>query len=237
MIYGTASELKDTITYDLTEEKKFSYQGLSTNDILHHLAVFVAGLWQIHAFAEGNTRTTAVFFIKYLRTLGYDVTNDIFAKHAWYFRNALVRANYNDLKNGIHATTEFLELFLRNLLLREQNLLSNRIMHISHAFEKVDIQAPKVDIESLKADIQTKKIDIERIIKEKMPHATTKTRNHITKLYAAYKTAPYFGRTDAVLVLNLKPAMVTRVLQMMLTHQLLESVQGKGKGKYRFVQF
>lgn len=223
MIYGTASELKDTITYDLTEEKKFSYQGLSTNDILHHLAVFVAGLWQIHAFAEGNTRTTAVFFIKYLRTLGYDVTNDIFAKHAWYFRNALVRANYNDLKNGIHATTEFLELFLRNLLLREQNLLSNRIMHISHAFEKVDIQ--------------TKKIDIERIIKEKMPHATTKTRNHITKLYAAYKTAPYFGRTDAVLVLNLKPAMVTRVLQMMLTHQLLESVQGKGKGKYRFVQF
>ncbi len=110
-------------------------------------------------------------------------------------------------------------------------------MHISHAFEKVDIQAPKVDIESLKADIQTKKIDIEQIINKKLPTATTKTRNHITKLYAAYKTAPYFGRTDAVLVLNLKPAMVTRVLQMMLTHQLLESVQGKGKGKYRFVQF
>lgn len=237
VIYGTASELKDTITYDLTEEKKFSYQGLSTNDILHHLAVFVAGLWQIHAFAEGNTRTTAVFFIKYLRTLGYDVTNDIFAKHAWYFRNALVRANYNDLKNGIHATTEFLELFLRNLLLREQNPLSNRIMHISHAFEKVDIQAQKVDIESLKTDIQTKKIDIEQIINKKLPATTTKTRNHITKLYAAYKTAPYFGRTDAALVLNLKPAMVTRVLQMMLTHQLLESVQGKGKGKYRFVQF
>lgn len=237
VIYGTASELKDTITYDLTEEKKFSYQGLSTNDILHHLAVFVAGLWQIHAFAEGNTRTTAVFFIKYLRTLGYDVTNDIFAKHAWYFRNALVRANYNDLKNGIHATTEFLELFLRNLLLREQNLLSNRIMHISHAFEKVDIQAPKVDIESLKADIQTKKIDIERIIKEKMPHATTKTRNHITKLYAAYKTAPYFGRTDAASVLGLKPAATTRLLQKMLTNQILEAVKGKGKGKYCFVQF
>ena len=237
VIYGTASELKDTITYDLTEEKKFSYQGLSTNDILHHLAVFVAGLWQIHAFAEGNTRTTAVFFIKYLRTLGYDVTNDIFAKHAWYFRNALVRANYNDLKNGIHATTEFLELFLRNLLLREQNPLSNRIMHISHAFEKVDIQAQKVDIESLKADIQTQKIDIEQIIKEKMPSATTKTRNHITKLYAAYKTAPYFGRTDAASVLGLKPAATTRLLQKMLTNQILEAVKGKGKGKYRFVQF
>lgn len=237
VIYGTASELKDTITYDLTEEKKFSYQGLSTNDILHHLAVFVAGLWQIHAFAEGNTRTTAVFFIKYLRTLGYDVTNDIFAKHAWYFRNALVRANYNDLKNGIHATTEFLELFLRNLLLKEQNPLSNRIMHISHIFKKVDIQASKVDIESLKVDIQTKKVDIEQIIKEKMPTATTKTRNHITKLYAAYKTAPYFGRTDVASVLGLKPAATTRLLQMMLTNQILEDVKGKGKGKYRFVQF
>lgn len=230
VIYGTASELKNTITYDLTEEKKFSYQGLSTNDILHHLAVFVAGLWQIHAFAEGNTRTTAVFFIKYLRTLGYDVTNDIFAKHAWYFRNALVRANYNDLKDGIHATTEFLELFLRNLLLKEQNPLSNRIMHISHVFEKVDIASSKVDI-------QAEKVDIEQIIKEKLPTATTKTRNHITKLYAAYKTAPYFGRTEAALVLGLKPAMVTRVLQMMLTNQILEDVKGKGKGKYRFVQF
>lgn len=237
VIYGTASELKDTIAYDLTEEKKFSYQGLSTNDILHHLAVFIAGLWQIHAFAEGNTRTTAVFFIKYLRTLGYDVTNDIFAKHAWYFRNALVRANYNDLKNEIHATTEFLELFLRNLLLKEQNPLSNRIMHISHIFKKVDIQASKVDIESLKVDIQTKKVDIEQIIKEKMPTATTKTRNHITKLYAAYKTAPYFGRTDVASVLGLKPAATTRLLQMMLTNQILEDVKGKGKGKYRFVQF
>ncbi len=230
VVYGTASELKDTITYDLAEEKKFSYQGLSTPDILHHLAVFVAGLWQIHAFAEGNTRTTAVFFIKYLRTLGYDVTNDIFAKHAWYFRNALVRANYNDLKHGIHATTEFLELFLRNLLLKEQNQLSNRMLHISHVFEKVDIAPSKVDI-------QSQKVDIEQLIKEKLPTATTKTKAHIAKLYATYKTAPYFGRSDAALVLGLKPAMASRVLQMLLANQLLEPVKGKGKGKYRFVQF
>lgn len=77
---------------------------------------------------EGNTRTTAVFFIKYLRTLGFDVANDIFAENAWYFRNSLVRANYNDLKNGIHETTEFLELFLRNLLLNENHSLHNRTL-------------------------------------------------------------------------------------------------------------
>ncbi|MBQ8822787.1 MAG: cell filamentation protein, partial [Lachnospiraceae bacterium] len=92
---------------------------------------FISGLWQIHIFGEGNTRTTAVFFIKYLRTLGFDVQNDIFAENAWYFRNALVRANYNNLKKGVHETTEYLELFLRNLLLEEDNELKNREMHIS----------------------------------------------------------------------------------------------------------
>lgn len=135
ILYGSASELLATLEYDLLQEKKYSYKGLSMDEIIKHLAVFISRLWQIHIFAEGNTRTTAVFFIKYLRTLGFDITNDIFAENAWYFRNALVRANYNDLKNGIHATTEFLERFLRNLLLDEQNELHNRSMHISGIFQ------------------------------------------------------------------------------------------------------
>lgn len=90
------------------------------DEIIHHFAVFVSRLWQIHIFGEGNTRTTAVFFIKYLRTLGFSVTNSIFAENAWYFRNALVRANYTDLQKGVHETTEYLEVFLRNLLLNEK---------------------------------------------------------------------------------------------------------------------
>lgn len=134
VIYGSASELRATLDYDISEEKKFSYRNLSMDEMIHHLAVFVSGLWQIHIFGEGNTRTTAVFFIKYVRTLGFDATNDIFAENAWYFRNSLVRANYNDLKNGVHATTEYLESFLRNLLLDEKNELHNRAMHISGVF-------------------------------------------------------------------------------------------------------
>ena len=106
-------ELRATLDYDFSEEKTFSYRNLSMDEIIHHLALFISRLWQIHVFGEGNTRTTAVFFIKYLRTLGFDVTNDIFAENAWYFRNSLVRTNYNDLKNGIHETTEYLELFLK----------------------------------------------------------------------------------------------------------------------------
>ena len=131
VLYGSATELRATLDYDFSEEKKFSYRNLSMDEIIHHLAVFISRLWQIHVFEEGNSRTTAVFFIKYLQTLGFDVTNDIFAENAWYFRNALVRANYNDLKNGIYETTEFLELFLRNLLLNEHHPLHNRTLHIS----------------------------------------------------------------------------------------------------------
>ena len=134
VLYGSASELRATLDYDFSEEKQFSYKDLTMDEIIHHFAVFVSRLWQIHIFGEGNTRTTAVFFIKYLRTLGFDVTNDIFAENAWYFRNALVRANYNDLKNGVNETTEYLELFLRNLLLDEKNELHNRSMHISGQF-------------------------------------------------------------------------------------------------------
>ncbi len=134
VLYGSATELRATLDYDFAEEKKFSYKNLTMDEIIQHLALFVSGLWQIHVFEEGNTRTTAVFFIKYLRTLGFDAQNDIFADNAWYFRSALVRANYNDLKNNIHQTTEYLELFLRNLLLDEKHPLQNRTMHISTSF-------------------------------------------------------------------------------------------------------
>ena len=134
VIYGSASELGATLEYDFNREREFSYKNLSMDDIIKHLALFISRLWQIHIFGEGNTRTTAVFFIKYLRTLGFTESNDIFAQNSRYFRNALVRANYSNLKRGIYETTEYLELFLRNMLLNEKNELLSRKLHID--FEK-----------------------------------------------------------------------------------------------------
>ena len=166
VLYGSASELRATLDYDFSEERKFSYKNLCMDDIIHHLAVFVSRLWQIHIFAEGNTRTTAVFFIKYLRSLGFDATNDVFAENAWYFRNSLVRANYNNLRNGVHETTEYLELFLRNLLLDEKNELHNRSMHISGLL-KADIGDEKADIEDEKANIEKLLVNIDEGIKSK----------------------------------------------------------------------
>ncbi len=132
--YGGVTELKETLDYDFAQERNFRYNGLTMDETIRHLAVFISRLWQIHVFAEGNTRTTAVFFIKYLRMLGFDAENDLFADNSWYFRNALVRANYNNIKNGIYETTEFLEKFLKNLLLDSNYELHNREMHVSGKF-------------------------------------------------------------------------------------------------------
>ena len=128
--YASADTISETLDYDLNLEKNYSYEGKSIDEAISHLTRFCANLWQIHAFGEGNTRTTAVFIIKYLKTLGFKVTNDLFATNSWYFRNALVRANYNNLQEGVTETTAFLERFFRNMLLGEQTPLLNREMHI-----------------------------------------------------------------------------------------------------------
>ena len=236
VMYGSASELRATLEYDFSQEQDFSYRGLSMDGIIHHLAVFVSGLWQIHIFGEGNTRTTAVFFIKYLRTLGFSATNDIFAENAWYFRNALVRANYTNLQDGIHATTEYLELFLRNLLLSEKNELRNRNLHIGGLMndKKVDIEETKVDIESQKADIESRKADIENILREKGGNFSVKTTVHIHRLFEKFGFEEVFGRSVAMELLNLKSSGASKLLSNLLQTDIIEPVSGYGKGKYKF---
>lgn len=131
VLYASADSLRATLAYDFEQERKFSYIGLNEQEILEHITQFISNLWQIHIFGEGNTRTTAIFLIKYLRKLGFkNVNNDLFADYSWYFRNSLVRANYEDLSRGIFRTDKFLIRFLSNLLLRGNYSLHNREMHI-----------------------------------------------------------------------------------------------------------
>ena len=236
VMYGSASELRETLEYDFSQEKAFSYKGLSMDEIIHHLAVFISRLWQIHIFGEGNTRTTAVFFIKYLRTLGFSATNDIFAENAWYFRNALVRANYTNLQKGIHETTEYLEAFLRNLLLNEKNELHNRNLHISELLnnKKVDIQDKKVDIENDKVDIQDKKVDIESILSKKGNEFSIKTTVHIYRLFEKFGFDEVFGRSVVMELLELKGSGASKLLSNLVQADIIEPVSGYGKGKYKF---
>lgn len=129
--YLNWEDLRRAIDYDIEQERNFSYRHIDNDTLITHITKFVSGLWQIHAFGEGNTRTTAVFAIQYLRSIGFDVNNDLFARHSWYFRNALVRANYRNAKKGIDYTPVYLERFFRNLLFGDKWDLRNRYLHIN----------------------------------------------------------------------------------------------------------
>lgn len=211
VLYGNAAELRQTLEYDFEQEKKFSYKGLSTDGIIEHLAFFISRLWQIHIFGEGNTRTTAVFFIKYLRSLGYDATNDIFAENAWYFRNALVRANYTDLKNDIHETTVYLERFIRNLLLGENNELKNRYLHINHLFE---------ENAEIKAEINAG-INAEIKISEKQK-----------KIILILKEDPYCTIKEISDKLNVNHSTVERNIKKLRENGIVERVGARKDGKW-----
>ena len=132
VFYANADMIKQTLDYDFGQEKAFDYSTLTPDEAIKHITRFIANIWQIHPFGEGNTRTTAVFTIKYLNSLGFKVNNEPFEKNSWYFRNALVRANYTNMTKGIYMNTEYLEKFFRNLILGESNELKNRCTHIRY---------------------------------------------------------------------------------------------------------
>ena len=193
VLYASADSIRETLDFDFMQEKNFSYKDLNINDAITHIAKFISGVWQIHAFGEGNTRTTAVFTIKYLRTFGFDISNEAFANHSWYFRNALVRANYNNLSKGVYATTEYIEAFFRNLILSEHNELKNRAMLLQELSAQ-DIQSantiketsPKCNICTLSCTLE--EIAVLNFLREQ-PKATQKEiAAHIGKSERTVKT-------------------------------------------------
>ena len=228
--YGSWSQLYATLEYDIEQEKAFNYAGLPMDKVIKHLARFISRLWQIHAFGEGNTRTTAVFFIKYLQSLGFNVTNDIFAKNAWYFRNAMVRANYTNLQKGAHETTEYLELFLRNLLLGENNPLQNRTLHVRSGLLKQDFDNTKQDFEQVKQDSIDTKQDFDRLVTAGL---SVRATNNVLKLLRQYGFDKPFGRMDVAELLGITKSPASELLKKLLSVGAIVSV--KGKGMYQFV--
>lgn len=158
VIYADYNSIRDTLDYDFATEKQFSYEGLSVEASVRHLAKFASDIWQIHPFCEGNTRATAVFMIKYMKAFGFRVNNDAFEKNSWYFRNALVRANHNNLQKGIHSTTKFLEMFFGNLLLDTNHELKNRFTHVDYVaednFQSGNPKVPKSQFDTLDCTLE-----------------------------------------------------------------------------------
>ena len=128
--YGPWRSIESNLEKAFEREREFSYAGVKPREMVAHFTRFISQLWQIHPFREGNTRTMAVFAVKYLRMLNIPASNDIFAENSWFFRNALVRANYDNPLKGVQRDFVPLEGFFRNLVLGERNQMKSRFLLI-----------------------------------------------------------------------------------------------------------
>ena len=128
--YGYTEGLPGYLSYDFSVEREVDYGQFTEDQIIRHVAYFIANLWQLHAFREGNTTVCTVFLIRYLKALSLYRDSDLFYRKSWYYRNALVRANYSDRRIAIFPSTEFLEMFLRSMICGEKQELRNRDMHL-----------------------------------------------------------------------------------------------------------
>ena len=132
--YGDSNSLEDSLEYDISKKKKKNYKEMKIVEVIKSISEFSSNIWQVHPFREGNTRTTAVFIIKYLRSLGYDVDNTLFKDKSIYFRNAMVRSNYFNNYLNIKEDNTYLIKFYENLLLGKNNNLRSTDLIVKDLF-------------------------------------------------------------------------------------------------------
>ena len=135
--YANYQMIEETFAYDFEQEKNKSYAGLSSAEVVKRIANFTSAIWQVHAFGEGNTRTTAVFIQKYLNFMGFEVDNSLFLENSLFYRNALVRSNYGAYSEGVVPTNLWLERFYENLLFGAKHELKNRDLLVEEYMEDI----------------------------------------------------------------------------------------------------
>jgi fido (protein-threonine AMPylation protein) len=215
--YLNWEDLYRALEFDIEQERQFSYKNLSLEQQVLHIAQFVSGLWQIHPFGEGNTRTTAVFTILYLRHIGFSVNNDLFANNSWYFRNALVRANYKNALKGIDYSPVYLERFFRNLLMGERWDLRNRYLHISPTSEW-QVQ-PQLGVEERVKTV------------EETPKTVEESGKTADKILQLLKNNPGMTVREITIVIGLSRRGVEEQIKSLKTKNLLCRI-GPTKGGY-----
>ena len=226
--YAPSFMIKTQLDAEFNREKHFLYKGISEDAFVEHIASFVATIWQIHPFREGNTRTTALFVIKYLRSKGLDVTNDLFAKKSWYFRNALVRANFENARLDVVKEPVYLEEFFKVLLWGADIELKNRFLRIG--FEYGTKAADAVTGLHRKLPIGRRKLPIDI---EKLP-IRAPTKRHILRLLEKFGAGEPFGAAQVVATVGIKDRASRNLIALMREYRLVSDVKGCGKGKVKF---
>lgn len=230
VLYANADLINETLKYDFETEKNFDYSKLSKEDAVKHITRFVANMWQIHPFGEGNTRTTAVFTIKYLRSLGFNVNNEPFEKHSWYFRNALVRANYTNMQKGIYMNTEYLEKFFRNILLDENNELKNRYTHIDY-----DEYIKKFG-DNQKSSVQNLPVNDTQKSHESHSKVTVNLTVVQQDIITAIKQNQFVSQTEIAKELSLARETVNRNMKKMQEQGIIQRIGADKNGHWEVIE-
>lgn len=134
-LYGDCKTLKESLEYDISLERVKNYKEMNIVEVINNITDFSSRIWQTHPFREGNTRTTAIFIIKYLISLGYQVDNTLFKDKSVYFRNALVRSNYFNNEKNVRDDNSYLIKFYENLLLGKNNNLQSKDLIVKELFK------------------------------------------------------------------------------------------------------
>ena len=213
VLYANADMIRQTLEYDFGQEKAFDYSKLSKDEAVKHLTRFIANIWQIHPFGEGNTRTTAVFTIKYLNSLGFEVNNEPFEKNSWYFRNALVRANYTNMNKEIYMNTEYLEKFFRNLLLGEDNKLKNRYCHIKYTKQAEKKVTQKVAV-----------------------NVTVKFTANQKKILEEIKTNPFITQEELAEIVGITRKSINENMKKLQSMNIIERVGADKNGHWKIIE-
>ncbi len=230
VLYANADLIKETLKYDFETEKNFDYSKLTKENAIKHITRFVANMWQIHPFGEGNTRTTAVFTIKYLRSLGFNVNNEPFEKHSWYFRNALVRANYTNMQKGIYMNTEYLEKFFRNILLDENNELKNRYTHIDY-----DVYIKKFG-DNQKSSEKNQPINDTQKSHESHSKVTVNLTVVQQDIITAIKQNQFVSQTEIAKELSLARETVNRNMKKMQEQGIIQRIGADKNGRWEVIE-
>ena len=196
--YGSADTIKQSLIRDFIDEREFDYGGKTPRKIIPHFARFIAQIWQLHPFGEGNTRTTAVFTIKYLNSLGYRVTNNMFRDNSWYFRNALVRANYADYARDVKRDWSCLESFFRNLLLGEKNEMKSRYLLIGLTDEDKQKIRELTEVRSGQKTIARRSSKQKAVRKKRLEKSGKKTVEVVWDLLKAHPNMTLAGLVKAL---------------------------------------
>lgn len=107
--YAYPSEIEKQIEKYIKELNNTNWQEKNTEQKSLEFTKLLAGLWQVHPFRDGNTRTTMAYAFKFAKEHGFEMNEDIILKHFGYVRNAFVKAS-----DGPYAEYKFLDHIIRD---------------------------------------------------------------------------------------------------------------------------